>query len=657
MESRKYCAYNRTQGSFLSLRIAAIDVLNQSSNEQIQSLADNSQSGLWLSPYIDLPAGHALLVFDLVYLDRDYRVVSVESFPNPASKRPAEQVASALALPPRTLTATQTQPGDELIIWSLAETQPESSRESKSAQRARAKADAQAAAGTQPASSNNRSKSVLGLQFSTPLPSATGGQEEEKAASAPEDSLSRISKVKHWIANRRPRSAAAVPVSILAASPAPASSPSVHISPEQAPPAQGSLVAVAPPAVTQARIEPAAIATVKSTLVEPAIPVPAMPVQVTSAPITPLQTQPVPTKPVVTAPKPIAPASVASAAETLVKVEAGPVAAAVNAPPQPPTTVSAAPTAVKPALPTPAQAPPAPLKRVIAVPGPVGTAFVVQSSETPTEIEATPVNPTVIAAALDPAAATAVTPAPITPKRATPAPIKPVVAVPEPVVPALVVPTAEAPAEVLAAPTPHKSEERTQSEKPAAEKGASQQAAILMQGAKRDPERREVPREQLDDEKKVQPESEPMPRLGSRFLRWLNAPPKAAERLRSPEIVAYFWTGGTPHPHKIGNISVTGLYLLTKDRWLRDTVLLMNLQLKNSEGTKDGDSLSVLARVVWSGADGVGFQFVTSESVSLLKGQILPGKGADRKALDKFLRRYGRLGGVQSRAANPKLGG
>ncbi len=612
MESRKYCAYNRTQGSFLSLRIAAVDVLNQSSNQQIQSLADNSQSGLWLSPYIDLPGGHSLLVFDLVCLDRDYRVVSVESFPNPSSKRPAEQVASALALPPRTITATQTQPGDELIIWSLAETQPESTREAKSAQRARAKADAQAAAGTQSASSIDRSKSVLGLQFSTPPPSTTGEQEEEKAASAPEDSLSRISQVKRWIANRR-RSAVAGPVSISAATPTPAPSASVSINPEQASPTQGSLGAIAPPAVTPAPTSPAEAA----------------PDEVATGPIEPAAIAPV------------------NGAQVQPAIEA----------PQPSTPVPAAPAAVNPALLTPAQAPSAPLKRVIAVPGPVGTAFVVQSTETPAEVETTPVKPAVIKAPPDPAAATAVTPAPITPTQAAPAPNKPVVAVPEPVAPAFVVPTAEAPAEVRAASAPHTPKERTQSEKPGAEKGTSQQAAILTPAARRDTERREVPREELDGGKEVEAASEATPSLGSRFLRWLNAPPKAAERLRSPEIVAYFWTGGPPHPHRIGNISVTGLYLLTRDRWLRDTVLVMNLQLKNSEGTKDGDSLSVLAKVVWSGEDGVGFQFVTSENVNLLKGQILPGKGADQKALDKFLRRYRRLGGVESPAANPKHGG
>ena len=612
MESRKYCAYNRTQGSFLSLRIAAVDVLNQSSNQQIQSLADNSQSGLWLSPYIDLPGGHSLLVFDLVCLDRDYRVVSVESFPNPSSKRPAEQVASALALPPRTITATQTQPGDELIIWSLAETQPESTREAKSAQRARAKADAQAAAGTQSASSIDRSKSVLGLQFSTPPPSATGEEEEEKAASAPEDSLSRISQVKRWIANRR-RSAVAGPVSISAATPTPAPSASVSINPEQASPTQGSLGAIAPPAVTPAPTSPAEAA----------------PDEVATGPIEPAAIAPV------------------NGAQVQPAIEA----------PQPSTPVPAAPAAVNPALLTPAQAPSAPLKRVIAVPGPVGTAFVVQSTETPAEVETTPVKPAVIKAPPDPAAATAVTPAPITPTQPAPAPNKPVVAVPEPVAPAFVVPTAEAPAEVRAASAPHTPKERTQSEKPGAEKGTSQQAAILTPAARRDTERREVPREELDGGKEVEAASEATPSLGSRFLRWLNAPPKAAERLRSPEIVAYFWTGGPPHPHRIGNISVTGLYLLTRDRWLRDTVLVMNLQLKNSEGTKDGDSLSVLAKVVWSGEDGVGFQFVTSENVNLLKGQILPGKGADQKALDKFLRRYRRLGGVESPAANPKHGG
>ena len=65
--------------------------------------------------------------------------------------------------------------------------------------------------------------------------------------------------------------------------------------------------------------------------------------------------------------------------------------------------------------------------------------------------------------------------------------------------------------------------------------------------------------------------------LRTRFVRWLDAdslPPALdsevpGDRRRSkrhplPGLVAYYWTGGTPQAHQIGDISSTGFYLLTK---------------------------------------------------------------------------------------------
>lgn len=160
---------------------------------------------------------------------------------------------------------------------------------------------------------------------------------------------------------------------------------------------------------------------------------------------------------------------------------------------------------------------------------------------------------------------------------------------------------------------------------------------------RKETERREAKRRKFKTESTPSEESAPKQSFSKRFVRWLTAPPTPAKRMRAPEIVAYFWTGGTPQPHRVANISVTGLYLFTKDRWLAGTVIVMNLQWTDSDGTKPGDTIAVLAKVVRSGEDGVGFQFVTSDSIDLLEGQYIPGHGSDRAALDRFLWRRKRM--------------
>ncbi len=583
MEGKKYCAYNRTQGSFLSLRITAVDLLNQSGNEQLHSLADNSQSGLWLSPCGDIPAGDSRLVFDLVYLDQDCRVINVESFPNLAWERPKEQVASALALPPRTIISTQTQPGDEIIIWTLEETVPLSPRKAKSILRARAKADAEPVAAIQFASSGHPSQSLAGLQTQNPQPPAADALDAEKAPSIPENKPSRMTQFGHWVVARLPRHEGPTPISILAASSSLATSATGKDNPGQGSPVQETLIAVPPPTITQIPNSPAKVAP-DHVAPGPVAPAPVTPVQIPLA-ADKLKSDAVP---VATPPTVFTPAPVERVAAVV---------------PPPPAPRPAAPAAV-----IPAQIPLATVKPPVPAPVPVASP--------PAMFAPTPVE-RVSAVTQSP---TTVTPAKMPPANTSPAWVAP--AATSPIV-------------------------RRQSTHSFAEKNAPNRTESVQPAAKNDTERRDAPREQVDDGKKAQPEPKAKLSLASRFLRWLTAPPPAAERLRSPGIVAYFWTGGTPQPHRVANISVTGLYLLTKERWLTDTVLVMTLQLTTSEKKKSGTSISVLSKVVRSDEEGVGLQFVTSESVSLAAGQYLPGKGADRQMLEQFLERSRRVGGDQ----------
>jgi hypothetical protein len=65
----------------------------------------------------------------------------------------------------------------------------------------------------------------------------------------------------------------------------------------------------------------------------------------------------------------------------------------------------------------------------------------------------------------------------------------------------------------------------------------------------------------------------------------------------------------------------------------------MTLQRTNTSGNEPGDSLSILANAVRWGIDGMGFEFVLSDFVSLNPGLSLPGKGTDKEALKQFISR------------------
>ena len=138
---------------------------------------------------------------------------------------------------------------------------------------------------------------------------------------------------------------------------------------------------------------------------------------------------------------------------------------------------------------------------------------------------------------------------------------------------------------------------------------------------------------------KAEPNSQEKPSLKIRFLRWLNNSHPAAQRQRKPGLVAFYWTGGTPQPHEVVNISATGLYVHTQEHWLPDTLIVMTLQRIGGIPDNPEDSLSVLSKVIRQDEDGVGLEFITAESANLSGSQYLPEKGVDKDTLQRFLRR------------------
>ncbi len=139
-----------------------------------------------------------------------------------------------------------------------------------------------------------------------------------------------------------------------------------------------------------------------------------------------------------------------------------------------------------------------------------------------------------------------------------------------------------------------------------------------------------------------------------RFLRWLFPAPsdrRRGERIPVPELIAYYWTGGAPQAYQIGNVSQSGLYMLTEERWLPGTRIVMTLQREDSGEAKSQDIHRVESEVVRWGVDGVGCAFVESGFVDLNSGEVVEHQKFDREAFEQFLYRVRRSasGARQSR--------
>ena len=141
----------------------------------------------------------------------------------------------------------------------------------------------------------------------------------------------------------------------------------------------------------------------------------------------------------------------------------------------------------------------------------------------------------------------------------------------------------------------------------------------------------------------AEPEPQESDPLTIRFLRWLfpDVNQRRAKRYPTPGVVAYYWTGGAPYSYHVGDMSATGLFLLTKERWAPGTLIQMTLQKQDGRTNNAESSICVLTEVVRWGENGAGFNFILSDYEDVLNYGILPGEAIDRKSVERFLHRIG----------------
>jgi hypothetical protein len=108
-----------------------------------------------------------------------------------------------------------------------------------------------------------------------------------------------------------------------------------------------------------------------------------------------------------------------------------------------------------------------------------------------------------------------------------------------------------------------------------------------------------------------------------RALKWLYPDPGTSNdrrrsiRLPSSELMAYYPEKGTERGHVVGNISSSGVYLVTDERWPPGTLIPLTLQRKGPLEENAGQKIRVQAGPARWGKDGIGLYFVFPTGMDL----------------------------------------
>ena len=90
---------------------------------------------------------------------------------------------------------------------------------------------------------------------------------------------------------------------------------------------------------------------------------------------------------------------------------------------------------------------------------------------------------------------------------------------------------------------------------------------------------------------------------------------RRAPRITDPPMHAYFWNGAAPIALRLGDISRTGAYIYTPERWYLGTIVQTTFDADPTERASNGPDPSISTVTVWSkivrhGSDGVAMDFV-----------------------------------------------
>lgn len=122
---RQVFVYNKTKETFLAFRV---DVADSILGRLVGLLGKRSlkpDSGVWIVPANAIHTVGMLFTFDLVLIDKDFKVVAVRELVRPFRvTRPIFRAESVLELPAHAIFRSRTEVGDQLVIERYEARQP-----------------------------------------------------------------------------------------------------------------------------------------------------------------------------------------------------------------------------------------------------------------------------------------------------------------------------------------------------------------------------------------------------------------------------------------------------------------------------------------------------------------------------------------------------
>ncbi len=119
-----------------------------------------------------------------------------------------------------------------------------------------------------------------------------------------------------------------------------------------------------------------------------------------------------------------------------------------------------------------------------------------------------------------------------------------------------------------------------------------------------------------------------------------SSPNQRAERRNSPSLAAYHWDGSIPRQAGIRDISATGAYLLTQQRWEPGELITLTLQRIGPPERIPERRVAVQARAVRWGEDGVGMSFILPAGADLHLWQSPLKSAAEQTEPEDVLREF-----------------
>jgi len=109
--------YNQTKETFLAFRVKVADTVLGRLTGLLGKKSLNPDSGLWIVPANAVHTIGMLFAFDLVLIDKEFRVVGTRELVRPLKiTRPNFRAESVLELPAHTIFRSRTEVGDQLVI-------------------------------------------------------------------------------------------------------------------------------------------------------------------------------------------------------------------------------------------------------------------------------------------------------------------------------------------------------------------------------------------------------------------------------------------------------------------------------------------------------------------------------------------------------------